>query len=118
MGNAATVIFVVHAMGTTARLPAHFNLPRKLIPTPTPLPLCSPTKGEGVFEEEHVPQLVVKSVHIIVPVDPDQEPGCLHSQAMVRGLSQWFCSCLIIFPISPSILCDFIAVVPISSRVT
>lgn len=84
LGNAAgPVMFVVHAMGTTARLPAHFNLPRMLIPTPAPLPLCSPTKRDWVFEEEHVPQVVVKSVHIIVPVDPDQEPGCLHSQAMV-----------------------------------
>lgn len=44
LGDAATVMFVVHAMGTTAGLPAHFNLPRMLIPTPTP-----PPKGGGGF---------------------------------------------------------------------
>ena len=53
------------------------------------LPLHStvPTKGEG-SEVEHLSQLVVNRVHSIVPVDPDQELGCFHSQAMI-GLHLW-----------------------------
>ena len=52
-----------------------------LAPAPPP-PLLPPLRGEG-FEEEHLPQLVVKSVYSIVPVVPDQEPGCLHLPATV-----------------------------------
>ena len=47
-----------------------------------PLPL-RPQRGWGGSEEEHLPQLVVKSVYSIVPVVPDQEPGCLHLPATV-----------------------------------
>ena len=75
LGNAATVMSVVHAMGTTAVLTAHFSPPGGITPAP-------PQRGGG-SEEEHLPQLFVNSVHSIVPVDPDQEPGCLSSQAMV-----------------------------------
>ena len=47
-----------------------------------PSPSAAPKRGGG-SEEEHLPQLLVNSVHSIVPVDPEQEPGCFSSQAMV-----------------------------------
>lgn len=82
------------------------------------------SKMGGGSAEEHLPQLLVNSVHSIVLVDPDQEPGCLQSQAIVglrsRGLPQWSCSCScsVILPVSPSIFSDSVAIVRISSRVT
>ena len=67
--NAATIMFVVHVMGTTAGLPAHFSPTGMLGPVPPPL--------------HCLPELSVNSVHSIVPVEPDQEPGCLCSQVTV-----------------------------------
>ena len=81
LGNAATVMFVIHVMGTTAGLTAHFSPSGGLAPAPAP-PQLPPQRGAG-SEEEHLPQLLVNSVHSIVPVDPDQEPGCVSSQAML-----------------------------------
>ena len=82
LGNAATFMFVVHSMGSSAGLAAHFSSPGMLTLTPPPSPQ-PPQREGGDSEEEHIPQLLVNSVHGIVPVDPDQEPGCLSSQTMV-----------------------------------
>ena len=83
LGNAATAMFVIHAMGTTRGLTAHFSPSGGLAPAPPPPPPQLSLKKGGGSEEEHLRQLLVNSVHSIVPVDPDQEPGCLSSQAMV-----------------------------------
>ena len=81
LGNAATVMFVVHVMGTTTGLLAHFSPPGRLAPGPPPPPL--PPQRRGGSEEEHLPQFSVYSVHCILPVEPDQEPCCLCSQVTV-----------------------------------
>ena len=67
-------------MGTTSGQAAHFRPSGMLFPTPPPR--RKPPQRGGGSEEEHLPQLLVNSVHSIVPVYPDQEPGCLSSQAM------------------------------------
>ena len=72
LGNAATVMFVVHAMGTNCRANCPFQ-PYREARSSSPSPSAALTKGEG-SEEEHFSQLLVNSVHGIVPVDPEQEP--------------------------------------------
>lgn len=75
-------MFIAHMMGTTVRQAAYFSPPEMLTPAPPTLLLLLKGGGGG-FGEEHLPQLLVNSVHSIVSVDPDQKPGCLSSQAML-----------------------------------
>lgn len=70
-------------MESTVRQAAYFSPPEMLAPAPPTLLLLLKGGGRGGFGEEHLPQLLVNSVHSIVPVDPDQEPGCLSSQVML-----------------------------------
>ena len=89
-GNAANVMFLVHAMGTAAGLPVHLSPPGMLASAD---PLQSPQR-EGGSEEEHLSQLIVNTVLSIVPADPRSLVVFPHRNRLVCvwGLPQWFCS--------------------------
>ena len=93
LGNAATVMFVVHAMGTTARLPAHFNLPRSCsFPLLLPFP-----KGEEVSEENMSHSLLLRVyISLFLLILTRSLVVFIRRRWLfyVRGLPQWFCSCL------------------------